>query len=401
MAYETIEYDFNNLTKAISDLTSECPYQQKNALCNIKKELNCFFKDFICTEAILTCNTDNEFFGIQISPMFGYPEGCIKIFDPDCDIKYHHYLVEFDSKLFNGDFTARQIVALLIHDINRLNTPNILKDVVAAMDHISMCHGHEINLGFINANIPFFLFALQDTCRKMTSAFEYIPSDLSLADDFVRSYGLAKDYEDGMFAVKKCRNNLKDQICCCTITLNWFMQKYIALDIVTHKDIKDDIREAIKLTGSKLVRRLLNQTLDCFCMGRTPTERYYYSVLTEAAAKKKMSLASQIKYSGLKSLEDDVYEYRMRIKNVETENDAIYIVRQINNRMGLISDYLENEELSELDRERFFKLYDKYDSLREELSKKSIYNRKMYGLFVDYNALQQMSNGSMTMNTYY
>ena len=114
-----------------------------------------------------------------------------------------------------------------------------------------------------------------------------------------------------------------------------------------------------------------------------------------------MSLAAQIKYSGLKSLEDDIYEYRMRIKNVETENDAIYIVRQINNRMGLISDYLENEDLSELDRERFFKLYDKYDSLREELSKKSIYNRKMYGLFVDYNALQQMSNGSMTMNTYY
>ena len=217
----------------------------------------------------------------------------------------------------------------------------------------------------------------------------------------MRSYGLAKDYEDGMFAVKKCRNNLKDQICCTTITLNWFMQKYIALDSITHKDMRDDLREAIKLTGSKLVRRLLSQILDCFCIDRTRTEKYYYSVLTEAVAKKKMSLASQIKYGGLKSLEDDVYEYRMRIKNVETENDAIYIVRQINNRMGIISDYLENEELSELDKERFFKLYDKYDLLREELSKKPIYNRKMYGLFVDYNALQQMSNGSMTMNTYY
>ena len=120
----------------------------------------------------------------------------------------------------------------------------------------------------------------------MTSAFEYIPSSLSLADDFVRSYGLAKDYEDGMFAIKKCRNNLKDQICCSTITLNWFMQKYIALDIITHKDMRDDMREAIKLTGSKLVRRLLNQTLEYFCIGRTPTEKHYYSILTEAAKRK-------------------------------------------------------------------------------------------------------------------
>ena len=98
---------------------------------------------------------------------------------------------------------------------------------------------------------------------------------------------------------------------------------------------------------------------------------------------------------------DDIYEYRMRIKNVETEADAIYIIRQINNRMGIISDYLDTEELSDTDKERFFKLYDKYDQLREELSKKAVYNKKMYGLFVDYNALKQMQDQNMIMNTYY
>ena len=91
----------------------------------------------------------------------------------------------------------------------------------------------------------------------------------------------------------------------------------------------------------------------------------------------------------------------MRIKNVDSENEAINIVRQLNNRMGIISDYLENEELTDFERERFYKLYDKYDDLREELSKKAIYNRKMYGLFVDYNALQQMPNSNTIMNTYY
>ena len=400
MEYQTLEYNFDKLLNGIAQLTEECPIARKEALNNIKDELNLFFTDFTCTEAIFTFNTDNDFFGIQISPMFTNLEASTRVFNPDDNVKFHHYLIEFDSRLFNGDFTAGQILALMIHDINKLNNPNLLKDIVACMDHIAMCRGEEINMESIHNNLEFFLFAIQDTARKMTSAFEYIPAELSIADDFIRSYGLNEDYEDGMFAIKKCRNNLKDQVCCPTITLNWFMSKYNNLSEWLHKDVAEDLADSIRLSGSKLVKRLIDQVIEKMRVFRTDEERVYYKALTESA-KKRMSLASQIKYSGLKSLEDDVYEYRMRIKNIETENEAIYVIRQINNRMAIISDYLETEELTEIDRERFFKLYDKYDGLREELSKKAVYSKKMYGLFVDYNALQQMSNGSMTMNTYY
>ena len=399
MEYETLNYDFSKLCEAIASLSYDnC--NKKQALECIKRELNLFFTDFTCTEAIYTENTDNEFFGVQISPMFSSIDDINFLFDPDNSVRFNHYLLEFDSKLFNGDFTARQIMALLIHDINKLNNPNLLKEMMFMFDHISMCKGLEVKVDSVLANKEFFLFTLQDTARKMTSAFEYIPADLSFSDDFIRSYELNNDYEDGMFGVKACRDNLKGQICSTSITMNWFIEKYTDLSPLVHKDIANDLKDAIRFTGSKLVRRLLNQVVNNIVMCRSCNDKAYYVALTEAA-KKKMSLASQIKYSGLKSLEDDVYEYRMRIKNVETENDAIHIIRQINNRMGIISDYLETEELSDIDKERFFKLYDKYDGLREELSKKAVYNRKMYGLFVDYNALQQMSNGSMTMNTYY
>lgn len=400
MNYETMNYNFDNLCKGIASLSYDDSNFHKQALNCIKSELNLFFKDFICTEAILTENTDNDFFGVQISPMFKSIDDIALLFNPDNSIKFDHYLLEFDSKLFNGEFTARQIMALLIHDINKLNNPNLLKEIMFMVDHISMCKGVNLNLEHVMTNKEFFLFAIQDTARKMTSSFEYIPADLSLADDFLRSYELNKPYEDGLFGVKACRNNLKDQICSVSITMNWFIEKYTNLSPWIHKDVADDLRDAVRFTGSKLVRRLLDQVINNLVMYRCKGEKSYYTALTESA-KKKMSLISQIKYSGLKSLEDDVYEYRMRIKNVETENDAIYIVRQINNRMGIISDYLDNEELSDTDRERFFKLYDKYDDLREELSKKAVYSKKMYGLFVDYNALQQMSNSGMTMNTYY
>lgn len=400
MEYEIINYDFSNLTKAISDLTCECPNKRKDALNTIKWCLNNFFEDFKCTEVLFTMNTDNEFFGIQISPMM-HDEGCYKnLFDPDYNVRFHHYLIEFDSKLFNGDFTARQILALMIHDINRLNNANLLKDIISMMDCVSVCSGELVKETDICKNLPFFIFALQDTARKMTSAFEYIPADLTFADDFIRSYGLNKDYEDGIQSVKACRDNLKDQISCTSITMNWYMNIY---HMVCHapKQLAEELDECIKLTGSKLVRRLLDQAVSILINKRTEPNIRYYTSLTESAGKKKMSLASQIKYNGLKSLEDDVYEYRMRIKNVETEADAIYIIRQINNRMGIISDYLDTEDLSDIDKERFYKLYDKYDDLREELSKKAVYNRKMYGLFVDYNALKQMQDQNMVMNTYY
>ena len=45
--------------------------------------------------------------------------------------------------------------------------------------------------------------------------------------------------------------------------------------------------------------------------------------------------------------------------------------------------------------------YKKYLELRDALSKKTVYNKKMYGLFVDYNALQNMSQSGNLMNTYY
>ena len=398
MEYETLSYDFGNLQEAIADLGWKHG-DKRQTLHEIKNELNLFFKDFCCTEVTYTENTDNEFFGVQIQPMFSSVNAIADMFDYDNNVKFTRYAIEFDSKLFNGQFTSHMITALVIHDINKLNTPNILKSVVCAMDHIAMNKGQEIRIRDIMNNADFFMFALQDTVRKMTSAFEYIPADLSLADDFVRSYGLANHYEDGMFVVKKCRNGLKDQICSTTITLNWFMDKYLDLSITTHKDIAEDLSIATSCTGSTIVKRLLERVITRMRSGNKE-DKAYYEALTEAT-KKKMSLASKIKYSGMKSLEDDVYEYRVRIKNIDTEEDAIYTVRQINNRLGVISDYLENEDLSDIDKERFYKLYDKYDGLREELSKKAVYNKKMYGLFVDYNALQQMGSNYTTMNTYY
>ena len=124
----------------------------------------------------------------------------------------------------------------------------------------------------------------------------------------------------------------------------------------------------------------------------------YLQSLTEA----KHGLISQMKRNGLRSLEDDLYEYNMRLRNVETQDDAILLMRQINSRMSILEDYLRDEpDLDEKERKRWEDCYQQYLDLRTALSKKTVYNKKMYGLFVDYNALQNMSQSGQLMNTYY
>ena len=46
------------------------------------------------------------------------------------------------------------------------------------------------------------------------------------------------------------------------------------------------------------------------------------------------------------------------------------------------------------ERERWEKLLHKYDILREELSKKTVYNHKQYGLWLDYNYASAMEGNS-------
>ena len=136
------------------------------------------------------------------------------------------------------------------------------------------------------------------------------------------------------------------------------------------------------LTGSKLEKKELDIAIKSL-------DKMEYTVQRESAVilegLKHNSLFAGIRRDGLKNLEDDLYEYSIRIKNVNEEDEALLILRQINMRMGIIDDYINNENLDEKEKDRWYKLYNKYSTLRDNLSKKAIYDRKAYGLFVDYN----------------
>ena len=171
------------------------------------------------------------------------------------------------------------------------------------------------------------------------------------------------------------------------------MQWYVSIINSINTDtryISTILREGFESTGSRLLRtNILNAIKELEPM--TDHVERYFNTLTESR-----SLVNSIKQNGIRSIEQDVYEYTMRIKNIEDENDALLLMRQINNRISILEDYVATEELEDRERDKIYKLMDKYYTLRESLTKKTVYKQKMYGLFADYNALQKMyMNGQL------
>ena len=405
-----LKYDFSKLYQSIAGLYEPDTYIRKKNLESMKQELNLFFKDFYCSQIRISENIDCDFFGAYIVPYFSDPNVLTKFLNPDYDdsgnIKFHHYTLDLDSRLFDkvNGFTPEAIAALIIHDVNELNNSDILNKFMCAADCISTKCCSPLNTTMMMSDYWLYMFVMMETIRNMTSCFEFCTTDLIIANDFIIDYGIRDAYDDGMEAVKFAKNKLNDQIKCPTLLLNWYLSVYkrgSAIDKTIA--IGDVIEDSMRFSGSKNLRDVMKNIVTYNKLPEDDDKNAYLTALTEASStKKKQSLISQIKKNGMRSIEDDLYEYRIRIKNLETENDAVGLIRELNNRVGIISDYLDNEDLTESEKERMYKLYDKYCELREELAKKSTYNKKMYGLFVDYNALRQMSDSNYsTMNTYY
>lgn len=383
-----INYDWSGVFEAISNRNPQI----------LSEELNKFFTDLKCVEVRFTDNTDKEIFGIVAKPM---PLKVEEVFDYDLDLRFNKYSVEIDTKLFET-MDASEIGATIIYEVNKI----VSKESVDLFRDALLCYG-ALSGKVINQDNAFryeklFQLIMDDTVRAIQSIYRANTKDnLIVANEFIKGLGLEDNFNRAIEKINSINNkNLTNELSGKVISLQWY------LDIINTADtnfryIVITLQELLDFTASKLVKiGIVNAINELEPL--TDSAKMMYTALTESASdkKKKMSLANQIKYSGLRSLEEDIFEYNMRIKNIENENEAILLMRQLSSRMEILDDYLRNEELSESDRDRWQKVFDKYEKLREDLSKKTVYRQKMYGLFVDYNALQKMSNAGQ-LDTYY
>lgn len=387
----------------------------------IRDQINHLFKDITCKEVIISENIDKEFFGVIVRPICPTNNCENKLLDilvdpnPDRVLRSSdRYILDIDVRLLtNLEIEADQIVDLIIYDIDKIMSIESFQLVAGIADNImqniGMTYG-DLKAKLTDRTTAVWNFAAYETLYRTKSVFTRPSSEVILVPDIIKAIrGIYNDGDDAVVysinrfdnavdAVRKS-NKLENDYTCPTLIMNWFftwLKNYRKADTYAIKLLN----RAKDETGSEAMKRAINAAIEAL---GAPVIRYKNEIPVSESAKK--GLVSQMKYSGMKSLEDDLYEYSMRVKNISDENSAILLMRQINSRMGIISDYLESEsdKIPEAEYKRWEKLYDKYDKLRDQMVAKPIYSKKMYGLFVDYNALMDMSNPQnvMTMNTMY
>ena len=404
-------YNIENLIKAVSTLYETANGDDSYSIdytCDvIKQELNRLLPDFTCTEVIYNPNYDKKFFGLFVLPnvyrvigdyidkvLAGY-DNIKEYFEP---FKFKEYTLEIDGKLLRKfNLSYSEILALIIQDICALNTPQCTSRLRNTIDaYIALNNKDRLCINCIRSYPRIFEMVTIITIHNITSVFtRYGFSPEDDINDIVRDgLGLYKEFKSAYS--KLLTSGSVEEVNTNNVLLSWYLENY--KNFTNGREAEYMFRKAIEVEASRVVKNLIFKSIDNINGVDNNDKRYYGELVQES---KRKGLLYTMKRNGLKSIEEDLYEYNMRLRNVETQDEAILLMRQINSRMSILEEYLEEEDMDEKDKERWTACYKKYLEIREALSKKTVYNKKMYGLFVDYNALQNMNDNGNFMNTYY
>lgn len=367
-------------------------------LSDIKSLLNEIFKESSCTDVMYTVNNDKQFFGIKVNPLMSANDA-LTILTSDEKVKFDKYQIELDSKLFDLELSGAEITATLLHEISAMiNSYEVVDQVRALIDLYLLSEDDVIYIRDSANYSQLIIYALKDTLYKVSSImFKEEPEEIT-ANSMVQIANLGDSLLSAQQKILSSSYGLGESVRTPkTIILRWMFMIY--RDMKHNSNIvKETLKDAKDFTASRLDKNEIDKTLAA--VDRINTQTLIESSRIDKVLESKglytvaeISLFKTLKTNGLRGIEDALYEYALRIKNCETEEDALFILRGINTRLSILEDYLYNTpDLSDSERKHWELVASKYRELREQLSKKKIVNKKQYGLFIDYNSLDNLDN---------
>ena len=375
MSLPKINYDFSKLVGAADIVIAQPTYSN---LKELKQELNRFFKDATCLDIIYTKNTDKIFFGMSVIPVISDKT----VYDIVADknpIRFTEYYIEIDSKLLdiNIDLDAREFVAILLHEIGHMvNDSQPTEDVRKCIDVYLAKNKESISLNDSVHYREILRYGIQNTLRKVTSIFE-IKDDELHADEFVYRCGFGEELQSALNKITKnsflVNKDVKDKM----IVLSWALRLYKEVKFRRIPALKT-LQKGKYLTGSKLEIKEMEKVSDS--LKKIDDESLIESMtyfregnLIDNLKKKISETRKAVTYRGIKGYEDDLYEYSVRVKHLYDEDDALMLLRDINTKISILNDYVSNEEMSEQERNKWFRVLDNYYKVRDELAKKKLY----------------------------
>lgn len=354
----------------------------------VKNALNAFFMPKAkCTNFVYTVNTDKLPFGCVIFPNFN---GRLSSFLIDRDIKrFEEYEIEIDSKMFDYGLTDEEIAQVMIYNIHHMTddaTP--LERLEEQIDLYFMETDNNIKIRSSLQYNAILEFGCVDALNQLVNCLN-LPNDV-LSDAYLESLELF-DFKiaiDKLFRqIPDCDNEVTRQPKLSMLAWSFRLYDNVAEERIPAIHL---LNKAKAITASALYHAKFNMVINA--MNRIDTDLIAESAMVEVLteSKKRKGLIASLKYNGLRDIEADLYEFTLRAKNAETEEEVIYALKQINARLAILDDYIrENPE--DPDIERWINVKIQYEDLRTQLAKKKT-SRHSYGVFVDYDALDKLDD---------
>lgn len=372
-----VNYDFIPLEAAVDNFM-----QSKSAsdLMDIRKELNKFFKDSKCIDIIYTKNTDKLFFGMRVYPRIENDVVEKIVFEDDEKVRFNNYIVELDSKLFDPflDLSFKEMTALLLHEVGHVvNDATPVEEIRNSLASYLSKRRESLIISDTVQYKQILIFGMKQAVNKMTSIFYRTDKEI-IADEFVIRCGYGMELENAYNRIVKFSGEINRNVSDKFSVLAWSLSLYKNVKLrrigAIHTLNKCKVSTASKLEKQEIdnMIRRLNQIDDSILLKESTvfkkTNEYY----------------SKMKYKGMRTLEDEYFEYALMAKNIDEQDEALRVIRQINTRISIIDDFIatDSENMTEKEAERWDNLMKKYMDLRDQLAKKNTYVDKYYGLFV-------------------
>ena len=376
-------YDFSEFYEVFQNMKENCT-ATPSGLRTLKNELNRFFKDSTCKEVLYTNNNDKMFFGMKTIAMIDADDIYEYLID-DEPVRIGKYIIEIDSHLLNPvlNLTPNELIAVLLHEVGHLvgdatpiqNARNAMNVYLASnKDHINIRHSIHFK--------EMLAYGLKDYLSKSTSLFYTNDFNEIYADEFAESYGFREHLSTAYDKISS--NNMKlyeNTEVSKFITFSWVLSVYKNLKIRRVGAIRT-LARAKQLTGSRLEAMEIDNVIRR--IHRIDDDLIMESANDHSLKSKIREKMKKARLNNLRTIDGTFYELNMRIKNVEDENDALYLMRQINTNISIIEEYKNSKDCDEMEIESWNKCLDRFMQLREKLSSTVVYKNKNYGIFVNY-----------------
>ena len=385
MALPTIEYNFTELIEAFNGIKESYTAKPEH-LRAIKAELNKFFSDAECKEVLYSNNTDCMFFGIKILPVLDSDDIYDYLID-DEPIRVEKYYVEMDSHLFNPilNLHPMELIALLMHEVNGMvGDSSPLENARNALNVYLSANGEHIKISKSIHYKEILTFGLKDFMSKSNSIFYNFDPSEAYANEFTTAYGLTDYLVDGYHKINHDNMRVYENMEISKfIVFSWALSLYKNLRIRRVGSI-NTLTRAKQLTGSRLEKMEIDNIINRIKRIDDDTIIVESSDLLNSVRIKVRDKMRKNRLGTLKMIDSAFYELNMQVRNVEDENDAMYLMRQINTNIAIIDEYRSSSDCDDYERSKWDQAYNKFEELRDRLSRAVTYKTKNFGIFVDY-----------------